>query len=585
MRKLGKIVDYDGNMIVDNIIVDIVNIDGLIYAKEIYTGCLFPMMLDKYQDIENYPSVINKSPLSVDFISDDYVDDVEYRLELDNNCEKVHKIQICSKYGHFIENPYNDFNKGSKINIDDQIFSDYIVSESGSYKSEFKVFYRLIRLGTFIYAKEIKSNLIFPIYIDGFNSKAVNSTDYNGDNNRYINFSAKVWGDGDELYVDKLPIDSVVDSSIRIDAYLQEFNMVDEVTRLRNMNIFTQNDLNYHRRLPKSNKKYNKNINTIDKKKSSQIISNKDDLLISNFDTIVNLKNIPGECFIVNDRDNLITIVGRERETKELVKNVLIGNESVILIGDAGVGKTALVENLARLINSKDKSYYLNKFIVEVNTGSLLSGTKYRGEFEEKLQRVIDFAVKYKGKVILFIDEIHTLYGLGRAEGSVIDAMNILKPYIERKDIQVIGATTKEEYNESIGMDKAFSSRFNTIKLDGLSSSVKEGIVVNYIKELEDVYNIKLDSGIQVDVLAGELVRLADRQDVRYKINSIRILKRVIRGSFNEAIYNEHDKVLLSDIIACLEITDELLVKREYIDSLRSRLGMRSNCKILRLNV
>ncbi len=574
----GNIVDHDGNKVVKDIMYEIYNIDNMLYAREIFTNSLFPLNIMVYKDKKCYPCLVDKDPLYVDFpfkvwcldssktICVDWCDALDdimvnnsieierYNKRFDK--EKVSKILSVIPVYCFVNNfvkkymndlkMKNDFfdekiDKYKELLYDENIvYESNIVSEQKVFESNFSILYRIIKIDNYYYGKEVCTGIVLPLYC-GYDAPEVVITTEFDKNNRYINHEDSISID------DSIILDSVLDN------YMKNFNHLDYLTSVKEMIKF----------------KYN---------------INKDDKLTNSNKDIVTLKNIPKGCSVVNDRE-LITIVGRERETKELVKNVLIGNESVILIGDAGVGKTALVENLARLINSKDKSYYLNKFIVEVNTGSLLSGTKYRGEFEEKLQRVIDFAVKYKGKVILFIDEIHTLYGLGRAEGSVIDAMNILKPYIERKDIQVIGATTKEEYNESIGMDKAFSSRFNTIKLDGLSSSVKEGIVVNYIKELEDVYNIKLDSGIQVDVLAGELVRLADRQDVRYKINSIRILKRVIRGSFNEAIYNEHDKVLLSDIIACLEITDELLVKREYIDSLRSRLGMRNNSKILRLNV
>lgn len=118
---------------------------------------------------------------------------------------------------------------------------------------------------------------------------------------------------------------------------------------------------------------------------------------------------------------------------------------NALIIGEAGVGKSALVEKLAYLINQKKVNEGLKgKIIYELSLSSIVAGTKYRGEFEEKLRKIID-KVKEMDNVIIFIDEIHNLIGAGGAEGA-IDAANILKPYLARKDLTIIGATTIEEY-------------------------------------------------------------------------------------------------------------------------------------------
>lgn len=135
-----------------------------------------------------------------------------------------------------------------------------------------------------------------------------------------------------------------------------------------------------------------------------------------------------------------------------------------MLIGKAGVGKTALVEKLALKMNNKEVPDALkNKVIYELSLSSIVAGTKYRGEFEEKLKKIIDKVMQAKD-AILFVDEIHNLIGAGGAEGA-IDASNILKPYLARKDLTIIGATTIDEYYKYFEKDQAMNRRFAVIKL------------------------------------------------------------------------------------------------------------------------
>ena len=185
-------------------------------------------------------------------------------------------------------------------------------------------------------------------------------------------------------------------------------------------------------------------------------------------------------------------IVGREKEIDLITETLLRKNKNnPLLIGDAGVGKSASVEELARRIkNGNVPNSLKNKKIISIEMSSLVAGTKYRGEFEEKLNKIIK-EVENNPEIILFIDEIHTLSNAGGAEGA-INASDILKPYLARGKIKVIGATTTNEYNKFIAKDKALSRRFDLIKIN--EPSVDETIyILSKIKpSFEHHYNIKI---------------------------------------------------------------------------------------------
>lgn len=185
-------------------------------------------------------------------------------------------------------------------------------------------------------------------------------------------------------------------------------------------------------------------------------------------------------------------IVGREKEIDLITETLLRKNKNnPLLIGDAGVGKSAIVEELARRIkNGNVPNSLKNKKIISIEMSSLVAGTKYRGEFEEKLNKIIK-EVENNPEIILFIDEIHTLSNAGGAEGA-INASDILKPYLARGKIKVIGATTTNEYNKFIAKDKALSRRFDLIKIN--EPSVDETIyILSKIKpSFEHHYNIKI---------------------------------------------------------------------------------------------
>ncbi|MCX7781172.1 MAG: ATP-dependent Clp protease ATP-binding subunit [Negativicutes bacterium] len=156
-------------------------------------------------------------------------------------------------------------------------------------------------------------------------------------------------------------------------------------------------------------------------------------------------------------------VIGREAEIERVIQILSRRTKNnPVLIGEPGVGKTAIAEGLAqRIVESKVPEILLDKRVVSLNMGSMVAGTKYRGEFEERLKKVID-EIRQAGNVILFIDELHTLIGAGAAEGA-IDAANILKPALARGEIQTIGATTLDEYKKHIEKDAALERRFQPV--------------------------------------------------------------------------------------------------------------------------
>ena len=169
-------------------------------------------------------------------------------------------------------------------------------------------------------------------------------------------------------------------------------------------------------------------------------------------------------------------VVGREKEIERVIQ--ILGRRTKnnpVLIGEPGVGKTAIAEGLAQRISSGDIPDILQeKRIVQLDIGLLVAGTKYRGEFEERLKKIMD-EIRGAGNVIIVIDELHTLIGAGAAEGA-IDAANILKPALSRGELQCIGATTLDEYRKHIERDAALERRFQPVNVD--APSVEESIEI-----------------------------------------------------------------------------------------------------------
>ena len=204
-------------------------------------------------------------------------------------------------------------------------------------------------------------------------------------------------------------------------------------------------------------------------------------------------------------------VIGRDKEIFEVIKVLARRRKNnPVLIGEPGVGKTAVAEGLAQLIVAKDVPQFLEgSLILALDLGSLLAGTKYRGEFEERLKRIIEEAQE-ESTVILVIDEIHTLVGAGAAEGAV-DAANILKPALARGGFRCIGATTIEEYRKYIERDAALERRFQPVTVEEPSVQVTIDILRGLRSKFEKHHTLSYhDKAIEAAAILSEKF-IADR--------------------------------------------------------------------------
>lgn len=204
--------------------------------------------------------------------------------------------------------------------------------------------------------------------------------------------------------------------------------------------------------------------------------------------------------------DNPDPVVGRDKEIKRVIQILSRRTKNnPVLVGEPGVGKTAIVEGFAQMIVHEEvPSDMVGSRLMMLDMGSLVAGTKYRGEFEDRLKKVID-EIYNDGHVILFIDELHTLVGAGGAEGA-IDASNILKPALARGELQLIGATTLDEYQKHIEADSALERRFATVTVEEPTKDVAMKILQGIRPKYEKYHHIKItDSALE------SAVNLSDR--------------------------------------------------------------------------
>ncbi|TCP24134.1 ATP-dependent Clp protease ATP-binding subunit ClpC [Scopulibacillus darangshiensis] len=199
-------------------------------------------------------------------------------------------------------------------------------------------------------------------------------------------------------------------------------------------------------------------------------------------------------------------VIGRSKEIERVIEVLSRRTKNnPVLIGEPGVGKTAVAEGLAQqIVNNEVPEILRDKRVMTLDMGTVVAGTKYRGEFEDRLKKVMD-EIRQAGNIILFIDELHTLIGAGGAEGA-IDASNILKPSLARGELQCIGATTLDEYRKYIEKDAALERRFQPIKVDEPTNT--ESILI--LKGLRDRYEAHHRVKITDDAIDAA-VRLSDR--------------------------------------------------------------------------
>jgi len=203
---------------------------------------------------------------------------------------------------------------------------------------------------------------------------------------------------------------------------------------------------------------------------------------------------------------DLDPVIGRESELERVIQILCRRNKNnPVLIGEAGVGKTAVVEGLAQSIEAGDVPELMrNKKVVTLDMALMVAGTKYRGQFEERIKAVMD-EIRRAGDVILFIDELHTIVGAGSAEGAM-DASNIIKPALSRGDLQCVGATTLNEYRKFIEKDSALERRFQSVRVDEPSVDETIQILMGIRERYEEHHHVRYE-----DEALRAAARLSDR--------------------------------------------------------------------------
>ncbi len=290
---------------------------------------------------------------------------------------------------------------------------------------------------------------------------------------------------------------------------------------------------------------------------------------------------------------SLDPVIGRSREIQRVIQILSRRTKNnPVLIGEPGVGKTAIAEGLAQMVASGDVPEDLRgKRIVSLDLTGMLAGTKYRGDFEERIKSAIKETQK-AGDIILFIDELHTLIGAGAAEGA-IDAANIIKPALGRGEIQVIGATTLDEYRKHIEKDAALERRFQPVTVDEPSPEESVAIIMGLRDRYEAHHKLKIsDEAIRAAVtmsgryindryLPDKAIDLMDEAASRVRMKTLTApddLKAIEKRI--DALINEKEAAIKAqDFEAAAKIRDREKEERDILDSARQkweekRMGM-----------
>ena len=279
-------------------------------------------------------------------------------------------------------------------------------------------------------------------------------------------------------------------------------------------------------------------------------------------------------------KDQIDPVVGRDNEIKRVVQILSRRTKNnPVLLGEPGVGKTAVAEGFSqKIVNDEVPDNLKNKRVMMLDMGSLVAGTKYRGEFEDRLKKIIE-EIREDGNVILFIDEMHTLIGAGGAEGA-IDASNILKPALARGEVQVIGATTLNEYQKYVEADAALERRFASVTINEptpeVALTILKGLRPKYEKHHQlQITDEALESAVKLSkryiasrFLPDKAIDLMDEAAARVRINNSQKVDKVsaIKKKLSELSQEKTEALLKEDFEKAAEIRNEELKIQEKLE-------------------
>ena len=279
-------------------------------------------------------------------------------------------------------------------------------------------------------------------------------------------------------------------------------------------------------------------------------------------------------------KDQIDPVVGRDNEIKRVVQILSRRTKNnPVLLGEPGVGKTAVAEGFSqKIVNGEVPDNLKNKRVMMLDMGSLVAGTKYRGEFEDRLKKIIE-EIREDGNVILFIDEMHTLIGAGGAEGA-IDASNILKPALARGEVQVIGATTLNEYQKYVEADAALERRFASVTINEptpeVALTILKGLRPKYEKHHQlQITDEALESAVKLSkryiasrFLPDKAIDLMDEAAARVRINNAQKVDKVsaIKKKLSELSQEKTEALLKEDFEKAAEIRNKELKIQEKLE-------------------